>query len=254
MRIKNKKAQIFSVFFVVMMLILLGIALATFFTVKNKLEKSIGVPSEMLDAYNEKTKLMLYSGEAAELSSNYAFSSVVKEGISTGECSVVQMDYVLWNNLCKPDTKEIEKKFLPKFDEDYRKLMKDYPSKLINNVAIKDISLVEDKLKIEAENATLITSNDKGYVAYNSTFTFNPSIMFNLSKDHSLADFENVYSIAQKCKDKNETKVRECISFEKWDNSFAMSGNYLLFDLKTKKNYLINRSYKQLSFKFAVEL
>ena len=56
MRIKNKKAQIFSVFFVVMMLILLGIALATFFTVKNKLEKSIGVPSEMLDAYNEKTK------------------------------------------------------------------------------------------------------------------------------------------------------------------------------------------------------
>jgi len=254
MRTKNKKAQIFSVVFVVMMLILLGVALATFFTVKNKLEKSIGVPTEMLDAYNEKTELMLYSEEAVELSSNYAFNSVVKEGMSTGECTVVQMNYILWNNLCKPDTKEIEKKFLSKFDEEYRKFMKDYKTGLIKNTNIGDISIVKDKLKIELENITIKSSDDKGYVTYNSTFIFNPSLTFDLNKSHSLADFENIYSTVQKCKSKNETKVRECVSFEKWDNSFVISGDSLLFDLKTKKNYLINSSYNQLEFKFAVEL
>ena len=254
MRIKNKKAQFFSVLFVVMMLILLGIALATFFTVKSKLEKSIVVPSDIFNAYNEKTKLMLYSEEAAELSSNYALDFILKEGISTGECSIIQMNYILWNSECRPDTKEIEKKFLPEFDNNYRTFMKDYKTNLTNNVDIRDIFIVEDKLKIEAENLTIKSSNDKGYVTYNSSFIFNPSLTFDLNKSSSLNDFENIYSIAQKCKSKNETKVRECVSFEKWDNSFAISGDYVLFDIKTKKNYLVNSGYKQLAFKFAVEL
>lgn len=252
---KNKKAQVFATGLVIITLIMMGIALFVFLSVDSKIKEGVNPPVEILDSYTEKTAFAFYAKESAAFASANAFSALAKE-ITSGECTVVQMNYILWNDTCKPNTDEIKKKFMNKFNNSLVLSIKNYPSHLKNTSFVPSLQ-ESDKIKLASDNIVLNASNNKGYVRYNSTFTFNPSFEFNLQDINiNLSDFENIYSIALQCKDKNRTKVENCLAnkFERWDFSLSSYDKYLLSDFKTKKNYFLNGKISEVALKFALEI
>ncbi len=242
---KNRKAQAMAVYLVLITMIIMGMAIATFFSVRDKMSKTISPPSDLLEIYDENAKTMFYENEAARLSSQTAFNSIAKE-ISSGQCSVINLDYVLWKGSCKPDAKSIQNKFLEKFNETY--------SSFGN---LSSLSLEREIIKINSAEIIKNISDNEGYVVYNTTLTFNPSFEYNLSKNSiNLDDFDDIYTLAMQCKDKNLTKASECLSgkLERWDFSINSFDKYILFSFKTKKSFLIENKIVNPEIKVAAEI
>ncbi len=243
----NKKAQIFALGLVLITLVAMGYTLYTFVVISGNIQESIGPPNKLIEAYNSQTKLLFYAKESAGLAVPDAFNFIAEEKAASGDCVIDGSGYVGWSSTCKPDTKDIEENFLLEFKKSYGGYIQEYPEKVNFSVTLE-----ENKIKLEAESVTLNFTEKE----YNVSFTFEPSFSTNISAfGLSLADFESIYFGAQYCKNKNTTKVKNCMTekIKNWHTDVEFKEPNLLFDLSTKQSFFIDDGFSAIKLKFKIK-
>jgi len=247
--LKGKKAAYIAILLVIITLIAMASALTFFFKYRTHVSDSVGPPVELVDAVYEKQMLEFYVNEAGRLSAAKAFSDISEKGASSGECSFFG-DYIIWNEKCKPGN--VNGAFLEKFNSSFNDFIKSYT---LIKVIPKGASLNDGTAKIELEDIAFNASNEKGYVKYNATITCNNPLEINLqSIGINLDDFESIYEKAFECKDKNLTKAVECMKIPSWKANIELLDNYLLFNMKTEKSFLIDNTFAPVSLNFALTI
>ena len=247
--LKGKKAAYIAILLVVITLIAMASALTFFFKYRTHVSDSVGPPAELINAIYEKDMLEFYVKESGRLSVQEAFSYIAEKGASSGECSLFG-EHIIWNEKCKPD--KINASFLEKFNSSFNNFIKSYTS---SKVTPKEPSLSNGTVKIDSEDITFNASNEKGYVKYNATIISNAPLEIDLqSLGINLDDFAGIYKKAFECKDKNITKVAECMKVPGWKANIELLDNYLLIDMSTEKSFWADNKFAPVSLNFALTI
>ncbi len=239
MKMKNKKAQIFEGFWVLVTLVVLSMALGTFMMVKTKVQAGVTPSSELMNIYNEKDKTEFYNEEYLKLAVQEAYYNVLKTGaVDNPNCNIMVADYVNYNDGCnssKSGVQEYLKKELTKIN--------------------RDIIMDDNIIRLKSENISK-TMVEKGYINYEINFAYNPSVEIKLNDlNISLDDLGNVYTAAITCKSMNLGETKECMSKKvgQWNIEIKESGKYVLYDLTTKISYFFDNKFEPMALKFSLD-
>lgn len=233
---RNKKASIFELGLVTVTFVALAFALSSFMFIQAKIEKGASPDYEFIGMYDSKERAVLVNEERLNLMAQQAFYDIAKEGAIKGnDCVVREVEYVEWNENCSPNNENIKKDFI---------------SKINGGNASLDNSILA--LKTGSVTKTI---EEKGYINYNVSFTFNTSVEFKMNNSGiNIDDFEEIYNKAIECKKYDVEKTNECIDdIENWDINVKKSDGYVLYDLSTKKNFFHDGKFEPIMLKFAIK-
>jgi hypothetical protein len=95
-----------------------------------------------------------------------------------------------------------------------------------------------------------IKTASEGFFSYSATYNFEPSFSLSLS-ELNLNSFQEIWQKVNECKTKED--IITCMKgIENFDIDGRKSDNKIFFDLKSKKEFFIDNSYKNIEIKFSI--
>ena len=271
----NKKG-IFGVLLVFATIMIIGTAIISFNTAKNKISSEIDTPIRLIELNAIKNTFLIYSNDSVNLASQHSYKILFDEinDIFSSSCTTY-LNFIVIKDDCLIDQNKLENKFLENFNVEYSKLINTYPQLMINadKKNILDYQLfpkfetkIQDNiLFLESNGQEINISKQTKFMDYTYSINVNPKNSLNLTKEKIfLNDLKNlvmeINSKSKICKIKNTDKeLLSCFS-EINSDQFTLSpsiniGN-ILIEIKTKdKFFFIDSStekFDNLSFNVAI--
>ena len=271
----NKKG-IFGVLLVFATIMIIGTAIISFNTAKNKISSEIDTPIRLIELNAIKNTFLIYSNDSVNLASQHSYKILFDEinDIFSSSCTTY-LNFIVIKDDCLIDQNKLENKFLENFNVEYSKLINTYPQLMINadKKNILDYQLfpkfekkIQDNiLFLESNGQEINISKQTKFMDYTYSINVNPKNSLNLTKEKIfLNDLKNlvmeINSKSKICKIKTTDKeLLSCFS-EINSDQFTLSpsiniGN-ILIEIKTKdKFFFIDSStekFDNLSFNVAI--
>ena len=271
----NKKG-IFGVLLVFATIMIIGTAIISFNTAKNKISSEIDTPIRLIELNAIKNTFLIYSNDSVNLASQHSYKILFDEinDIFSSSCTTY-LNFIVIKDDCLIDQNKLENKFLENFNVEYSKLINTYPQLMINadkknildyQIFPKFETKIQDNiLFLESNGQEINISKQTKFMDYTYSINVNPKNSLNLTKEKIfLNDLKNlvmeINSKSKICKIKNTDKeLLSCFSEINSDH-FTLSpsiniGN-ILIEIKTKdKFFFIDSStekFDNLSFNVAI--
>ena len=271
----NKKG-IFGVLLVFATIMIIGTAIISFNTAKNKISSEIDTPIRLIELNAIKNTFLIYSNDSVNLASQHSYKILFDEinDIFPSSCTTY-LNSVIIKDACLIDQNKLENKFLENFNLEYSKLINTYPKPMIDvdkknildyQIFPKFETKIQDNiLFLESNGQEINISKQTKFMDYTYSINVNPKNSLNLTKEKIfLNDLKNlvmeINSKSKICKIKNTDKeLLSCFSEINSDHftlSPSISISNILIEIKTKnKLFFMDSSaekFDNLSFNVAI--
>ena len=271
----NKKG-IFGVLLVFATIMIIGTAIISFNTAKNKISSEIDTPIRLIELNAIKNTFLIYSNDSVNLASQHSYKILFDEinDIFPSSCTTY-LNSVIIKDACLIDQNKLENKFLENFNLEYSKLINTYPKPMIdvdkkNILDYQIFPKFETKIQdyilfLESNRQEINISKQTKFMDYTYSINVNPKNSLNLTKEKIfLNDLKNlvmeINSKSKICKIKNTDKeLLSCFSEINSDHftlSPSISISNILIEIKTKnKLFFMDSSaekFDNLSFNVAI--
>ncbi len=247
--VRNKKALGFGKLFLILCLVLFGLTLWFFTLADQRINTCIG--TEELDKISSKN-LEFYFFDSMRL----ATSDFIKEATdysfidpdNNANCQLTSGNVVILNSDCKPNEEILKIRAVDKIKEDVNDSLKKI--KIENDVSC----LFEKNKKINflrcySKDINLSSKRNGEFFRYTISHKFNLNETINFDEQINLSEISEIYLASENCQNVN----CQIISKE-WDvKEIKEEENYLIFSLKTKKEYPFEDKIEKISWKFAIK-
>ncbi len=260
---QNKKAGIFAAGMILAVIIFMAAAWFAFNTTNNKIKVEIQTLSILNNFNNEQVKFTFYAHESQKLAASQGFYELAKEAAidPLSDSCYIKENYFIWSEHCHPQTDQVNRLFLNKYNQTFSRLIKDYPNKNIS----ADFANILEGDKLTSTSLPIILEEKKK--ATFATYTIikdiapKPPLQTDLVGEKIYLDnFENIYSQILSRKSSCTTINEDCfksLGVAHWNDKVEDKGAYLLFTLTTKEIHFFQENnnivYKPIVLNFVIE-
>ena len=243
---KSRKAQVPEAVLILAVMIICVQTIYSTAIFKAEIAKALGPPKEVMDFYRNIDSLEISIKEAGRLSINKGFSEALAK---PANCKIIfseQKQVAVWTEICGPANNKLKEDLLGE------------TSKSFSNMTGKKKFIIEykdDRMSFTPSDIQSSVYVIGDFSIYNITYRFGSP--FELS--YPTADVGRIYSdsIAKKksC-ERDKRELETCMGsmqFPGWKSSSKTEGNYLLFTLKSEKNYPYDGGFKPVEIRFAIQ-
>jgi len=260
---QNKKAGIFAAGMILAVIIFMAAAWFAFNTTNNKIKAEIQTLSILNNFNNEQVKFSFYAHDSQKLAASQAFYELAKEAAidPLSDSCYIKETYFIWSEHCHPQTDQVTRLFLNKYNQTFSKLIRDYPNK---NISADFANIIEgDKLTSTSLPIILEEKKKATFATYTITQDISPKPPLQtdlVGEKIYLDNFENIYngvlSRKSSCSIINEACFED-LGFAHWNDKVEDKGAYLLFTLTTKETHFFQEGnalvYKPIVLNFVIE-
>lgn len=263
----NKKSQLLEIWILFFTLVAVSYALFIVIIGGNEVVVEVSSPLEVLNAQTEVREANFYIKESAKLASHQASFSLIGSLQAQSECEIYK-EAIIWGNPCRPDTQNLNDKFLEDFKEEffsrtreYKSTYRAFPGSTKELVVTKnqsegnyDFVLLEKELKATAKE------KDEYYLL---PVTINVDMSFSLDLPFPISEIDDLFvqskDATNDCKKESQiiACVKEKVVLENFDIEVEKDGKFLIFTAQTKKSLFFNDGelkFEKISFRYAFSL
>lgn len=251
----TKKAQIFPLLLVLVVLILCGYAFFRFLTTSGGFEGALIAPSSVIGLYSSSERFEFFAEESARLAVIQTYYDLAREGdFAADNCLQGEGDYTEFCGLAA----ELDKKIASQIKSNLDAFKEGYEDDEFGNKfsgIIYEAEVHGDAIKFSSKEEELHMPVQEGIFPYSARYDFKQEISFSLD-ELGLTDFSEIYDKFISCNGKGTTQeIEACMQeLKNFDVKVSTQDKKNLFELTSKKKFFFESSgspvYEPISINF----